>query len=139
MRGKMSESLAGEAEWQDVGRGTFIRFTQFATRKIIRSHRPSSKRAISVFRKTQSRTRLCHLESILSQYQKPTTFGVSLQRSITRRKEHRQQLLSKPSTFSTTLSLNIDPTLQRPASQLQKLARARTFARYLLLMLHSMS
>jgi hypothetical protein len=82
------------------------------TREISRSHRPSSKRAISVFRKTQSRTRLCHLESTLSQYQKPTTFGVSLQRSITRRKEYRQQLLSKPSTLSPTLSLNIDPTLQ---------------------------
>ena len=30
MRGKMSESLAGEAKWKDVDRGTFTRFAQFA-------------------------------------------------------------------------------------------------------------
>jgi hypothetical protein len=30
MRGKMSESLAGEVKWEDVDRGTFVRFTQFA-------------------------------------------------------------------------------------------------------------
>jgi hypothetical protein len=30
MRGQMSEGLAGEAKWEDVDRGTFIRFTQFA-------------------------------------------------------------------------------------------------------------
>jgi len=30
MQGKMSESLAGEATWQDVDQETFIRFTQFA-------------------------------------------------------------------------------------------------------------
>jgi hypothetical protein len=30
MRGKMSESLAGEAKWKDVDKTTFIKFTQFA-------------------------------------------------------------------------------------------------------------
>lgn len=30
MRGRMSEGLAGEAKWEDVDRGTFVRFIQFA-------------------------------------------------------------------------------------------------------------
>lgn len=30
MRGEMSESLAGEAKWKDMGQGTFLRFIEFA-------------------------------------------------------------------------------------------------------------
>jgi hypothetical protein len=30
MRGEMSESLAGEAKWKDMGKGTFLRFIEFA-------------------------------------------------------------------------------------------------------------